>query len=378
MVIKCRSKNAAEFSKRCPLVSVLSCAFFQILQLLIITSSSLVEASPLESSITEAFVKARKEFGQRSKAGLFIYRINDSKKLYSFAEDSFDEKTPLLIASASKWVSTAIIMRLVEKGILSLSSTVGEYFAPLQSNVASITLEQLLSFQSGLSSSRRNPCADTSDLQSCAMLILKGNPSEPPSIGFRYGNVHLSVAAAMAERATRMSWNALVIGEFVRPLQVKDTCYYTNALNEELAETPLVAGGLLISTRDYLTFLGTIAKQGMHEGQVWLNRRSVRELLTSRFKPSTKVLSSPFHQNGKIFYEYALGNWVECDSKECAEPRNSSPGYYGFYPWIDEKAGYYAVLATKAWLLDARASVKSAQIVDQIRPLIEKLAAASS
>lgn len=252
-----------EISNQYRVLPVLSLAFFQIVFLLICAHSVVAEVSPLESSITKRFVEARREFGQRSDAGLFVYRIKDSKKLYSFSEKSFDEKTPLLIASATKWVSAAIIMRLIERRALSLSSTIGEYFAPLHSNLASVTLEQLLSFQSGLSSSRRNPCSYTNDLQSCAMLILKGKIGKAPSVGFSYGNVHLFIAAAMAERASRMSWNALVVNELIRPLQLKDPCYYTNALNEEVAETPLVAGGLLISTRDYLTFLGVIAKQGM-------------------------------------------------------------------------------------------------------------------
>lgn len=109
-----------------------------------------------------------------------------------------------------------------------------------------------------------------------------------------------------------------------------------------------------------------------------MSKESVKNLLTSRFTSSTKVLFSPFHENGKAFYQYALGNWVECDTRECGEPRNSSPGYYGFYPWIDHKAGYYAVLATKAWLLDTKASVKSARIVDQLRPFIKRMVEASS
>ncbi len=326
------------------------------------------------SAVVDTFISARKAAGQRSEAGLYLYRLSDDKLVFSHNTSSFDSKKPILVASATKWVSAALILHLIEQNILSVETTVGEYFNKLPKHLSAITVRELISFQSGLTSNERDPCKEMGSLQNCAKMLLQSHLNKQRERGFRYNNVHLHIAAAIAERATKQSWKSLFQRHVSIPLAFEDKVFYTNGRNEKRSLVPNIAAGLYISTRDYLKFLSAIAHDGLVGTQSWLSKRSVSDMLTSKFGPDTKVLFSPFSRYGKLYYSYGYGNWVECDSERfCLTPRNSSAGYYGFYPWIDKHSGYYAVLATRAEAWDFRASVKSAHIVEKLRQPLQDL-----
>jgi D-alanyl-D-alanine-carboxypeptidase/D-alanyl-D-alanine-endopeptidase len=41
---------------------------------------------------------------------------------------------------------------------------------------------------------------------------------------------------------------------------------------------------------------------------------------------------------------YGLGAWLECPTPATGCATLSSPGAFGFTPWVDRDAGYYAIL----------------------------------
>lgn len=76
-----------------------------------------------------------------NKAGNVVYRR---------AFGNYTLGTRVRIASASKWLSALTIARVVEKGQLRWSDTVGQYFPNVEPAKRAITLEQLFSHTSGL------------------------------------------------------------------------------------------------------------------------------------------------------------------------------------------------------------------------------------
>jgi CubicO group peptidase (beta-lactamase class C family) len=314
---------------------------------------------------------ARSRFRQSTPAGLYIVPFNATKPIVSIEAGGFDPNLTIHVASATKLVTATIILRLVEKGFLTLDSKVGDYF-PAQPPIAQISLHQLLSFQSGLVSKSRNTCKREASIRSCAERILREQASFNYQRGFDYNNAHLTVAAAMAERATNKSWHALVTEHLVVPLSLQAQPLYTDAVSTTEVPSPMMAGGLYISTTDYLRVVAGLTAD---KPQNALLSGSLRKIMfTNQISPITPILSSPFVKfDLHPGYRYGYGNWVECETSACSSARNSSAGYFGFYPWIDWEVGYYGVLATRGPWYDFGASMKSIRIVDALRPEIEAI-----
>jgi CubicO group peptidase (beta-lactamase class C family) len=339
-------------------------------------------ASPeIVRTIERHWLEARAEVGQRTPAALLVFDSQRETPLISSKIDNFDLSHPIHVASASKWISAAVILRLVDSGKMRLDEVVRDYFPSLDisPSVRKISLHELLSFRSGLKNTTRyrNPCRKQESLQRCAKELLITNSSTNGNHDFEYGNVHFVIAGAMAEKATGISWSELYQRELVAPLQLQHSTYYSAGIWKRAATVPLVAGGLVISTSDYLTFLRTIAHNGRVKQKQWLRPDTVKKMLTSHFMTNTHTTHSPFLRIGK-HYQYGYGNWVECLNNNCTNPRNSSPGRYGFYPWVDTRHNKFGVLAMESSLLDIKASLKSAQVLDQLWDLFQQISLTKS
>ena len=132
------------------------------------------------------------------------------------------------IASASKWLSAMIVMRLVEEGVLSLSDNPQDYLSFWTESAddarSRITLAHLLSFTSGfegstgLGAQEGVACIEDAEttIEACAEAIFASGLKEDggyfayePGTTFYYGPIHLHIAAAMAVSATGLRWNQL-------------------------------------------------------------------------------------------------------------------------------------------------------------------------
>lgn len=60
--------------------------------------------------------------------------------------------------------------------------------------------------------------------------------------------------------------------------------------------------------------------------------------------PSAVIGSSPAQSQGWTF-RYGLGAWLQCATPATGCASLSSPGAFGFTPWINRDAGYYATVA---------------------------------
>lgn len=260
-------------------------------------------------------------------------------------ERSFGAYTPLTavpIASASKWLSAAVIMSLVDDGTIGLDEPLALYLpafgdAPLNQ----ITFRQCYSHTSGLPGySDCNPClADgSSTLQQCAADIAAGGLLAAPGSAFCYGGCSMQAAAAAAEIAAGTPWNTLFTERVIAPLLLQDTSFGDG-------DNPRVAGGAVSSARDYAAFLQMQIQRGEFRGQQVLSSLAVEEMQEEQ----TGDLPSACQPGLSTAFEgYAIGNWVNAVDETGRSIQNSSEGAFAFSPWIDHTrriAGVFMVVS---------------------------------
>jgi hypothetical protein len=105
-------------------------------------------------------------------------------------------------------------------------------------------------------------------------------------------------------------------------------------------DSPQLAGGIQSSGADYAIFLRRILAGGLH----------IHDLLGSNAvctNPSTCPDAEYTPIPSSESWHYSLGHWVE-DDPVAGDGAFSSPGAFGFYPWIDGGKTTYGVLARHA------------------------------
>ncbi|RYG39482.1 MAG: class A beta-lactamase-related serine hydrolase, partial [Chitinophagaceae bacterium] len=115
---------------------------------------------------------------------------------------SWNENTILPIASASKWLSAALVMTFVDEGKLRLSDTVGFYLPVLSANgKGRITIADCLSHLTGTGSriSENSKYGKMSSMDECIRYIGDKPMHSPPGASFYYGSDGLQIAAAVIE-----------------------------------------------------------------------------------------------------------------------------------------------------------------------------------
>ena len=269
--------------------------------------------------------------------GLSIYN-RDGVKVFERMYGNFSPDTRVPIASASKLVSGVTLFRLMDAGYLFLDTTAGQVLGWTDDH-APITLRQLMSFTSGLAPEDRCTYDPTVTLDECVTDISQTALIASPGTEFDYGSVHLAVAGRMAEVVTGKTWNELFAQTIRDPLGLPgDIVYYANPLKQAGTDNPLLAGGLVVSMNEYEHVLHFVYDKGMWQGTALL-APAIFDTQTIEPYPDAVIGKSP-----AISLRYGLTAWLECPTPQTGCHQISSPGAFGFTPWIDRDAGYYAIL----------------------------------
>ena len=193
----------------------------------------------------------------------FSLQVGDADgTILTYTRGEVTPQTRHEIASASKWLASAAIMRLVERGELSLDDHPQDYIEWWTSDPedprSKITLAHLLSFTSGFGGSPLEvTCVNRAraTLDECSREIYdEFFLYEEPGETFYYGPAHMHFAALMAEGATGKGWNDIFAEEVVMPLGMGQETLYTVASPEH----PRIAGGISSNGEDYARFLRAI------------------------------------------------------------------------------------------------------------------------
>lgn len=287
--------------------------------------------------------------------------------VYRYQKGALRRDQTVPIGSASKLLASVTLMRLVEAGVLGLDDRPQRWLSWWTDDPADprsqVTLGQLLSFTSGFNADPgddgciRDPA---STIAQCARDYYARGLGSAPGAAFAYGPAHLHIAAAMAEAATGKPFATLFAEQVARPTGMTAATAYVSPSRAH----PRVAGGAAASVDDYGRFLEAL-----------LAGRLLTDLMTFTADRTAglPVIGTPDVTTANGAWHYALGAWRECDdtpfSAACAGRRLiSSPGAFGWTPWIDFDRGYWAIVAMNEGF---RGSTASVALEQQLQPLIE-------
>lgn len=255
------------------------------------------------------------------------------------------------IASASKLLTAATVMALVDDGKLQLDLPVSTWLPKLPEAAGKLTLRQLLSQTSGLAGTKGEFHDLGQDhritLEQSALDVAQRPLISLPGDVFAYGGPGFQVVGAVVEAATGQRWARVFQEKIAGPLGMARTYWTHLRLDraEELpvAETlnPVLQGGAVSTARDYMRFLSMIAQKGMFDGKRILSQGAIDELLKDQ---TPRATMTPADANPIKNAHYSLGNWCESWDETGAGLRNSSIGAFGVYPWVERKTGRFGIV----------------------------------
>jgi CubicO group peptidase (beta-lactamase class C family) len=271
--------------------------------------------------------------------------IQNGKVIYRKSFGKFDGDTIVPIASASKWISATVVMRLVEKGKLSLEDPITKYIPSAPPDKAKITLRQLFSFTGGFPF--QNVCMNnhsTMTLEKCVDIILATPLQIPPGTGFIYSGASMMVGGRMAEVAAGKDWNTIFDEEIAKPVGMPNTHY--DAMN------PRIPGGVRTNMDDYGRLLTMILNNGVANGQQILQEKTLIEMRTDQ-SGGVPIKQSPNSIFGSVDPDmpktrYGIGEWLDRMDDKGRGIEVSSTGAFGYTPWIDLKYNMAGVLLVES------------------------------
>jgi len=139
------------------------------------------------------------------------------------------------LGSCTKAMTATLIATLVEEGKLrwdvTLPAALPDLAAEMHPGFRKATLLHLLSHRAGIVANvppgvpfgmlRMLPGPPPEQRVAYARILLKPKPTSPPGEKYAYSNAGYSLAAAVAERATKTGWRALMCERVFRPLGMK-------------------------------------------------------------------------------------------------------------------------------------------------------------
>ena len=281
--------------------------------------------------------------------GCALILVKDDSVIYqkAFGRYSVDKVVP--IASASKWLSGAVIVSLVEEGKLALDDPVSKYLPEFEGEKSNITIRQLFSHTSGLPAEA--PCRNNkrTSLQNCAQEMGRLNPRFKPGEEFYYGGVSMHVGGRIAEIVAAKPWNQLFVEKIASPLGMTSTDFYAYGDTDN----PRPAGDARSSAADYGRFLQMILNQGKFDGRQVLSTESLVEMHRDQ-TAGARIAYTIYEKHGLLDPElpnarYGIGVWREKFDEHTGHLLEaSSQGALGFSPWIDVKRNLAGVLSVQS------------------------------
>ncbi len=265
----------------------------------------------------------------------FIYTKGNSSEEYSYES-----------ASTSKMVTAAVILNLVNEGVLSLDDHPQDFisFWPDTGNLGQIQLRHLLNFTSGLENAPFSLNYPNYPFEDVVQDILDENPDPPvPGTEFYYSSSHLQVAGLMAIEASGLGTWENVFDSF----KTETGLFPTSVYDLPSITNPRLAGGMHWKAVEYIDFL-----EALHNEDI-LSHDLITQMQSDQLDEA-EVAYSPVIESIGLDWHYGFGDWIECDANpfdvSCVTGRISSPGAYGAYPFIDNELDYIGILARQGSL----------------------------
>ncbi len=253
-----------------------------------------------------------------------------------------DANTVVPVASASKWVSSAVLMRLIEQGALTLETPLNSYIPELAGHWASTTLRQLLSHSSGTREGHAIENPPSMPYREQFERLTQKPVNNVPGVEFTYGGISMQIAGYLAEQVSNKPWSQLFDELVARPSGMKQSAYGHPFWHKSgtVINSPNIAGGLYTSAQDYFNFLTALSPEVT--GPRLLTENSIGQMESDQTSTLAQNFRTPIVPND---WFYGLGLWCESPHAERCTHVNSA-GAFGTFPWIDRASGTYGVMVT--------------------------------
>ena len=281
--------------------------------------------------------------------GEFSFTVGTSEGVvFTHHKGGSTETTSYASASAIKWVTSAVILRLVEEGVLALDDHPQQYLTWWTSDPTDersrVTIRQLLAFTSGLSGmpfgDGTPDCLEDADttIDACAQEIYQSTFDFNPGEVYFYGPSHMQILASIAQAATGESWVDIYQSRIAQPLGMENTHY-----NWPSTTNPRLSAGAVTTMQDFQRFA-----EAMLNNTYWPNTWD--EMVIDHTPTDSVTMQYTPMSNPSRGWHYGLGVWLECLNPDWEESCNtvdvmSASGMFGFHLWVDTARGHYAVLA---------------------------------
>lgn len=292
----------------------------------------------------------RRETGVRDFS---VRIIRNGSLLFSQDVGSYGPTTQINIASASKWLVGTTVMAQVDAGRLALAAPIGDYVTGLPAAYARLSLESLLSFTAGLPSLRK--FAEFRHPQSISLAESARRAAElplesTPGSQFDYGGANLQFVGAAVETVNNASWHSVFVRDIAAPLGMSNTIW--GRMNDRpdpsrLMANPVLQAGAWSSADDYTKLVEMLAADGTYRGRRILSTGATSAMRAVRTVGVKKAFTAPGAESQAI--EYSIAHWCERTTAPASTTCTfeSSPGFYGTYPWIDHDTGICGVILQK-------------------------------
>ena len=296
------------------------------------------------TTIDKILERAAPELG-----GCALLLIKNDKVIYRKSFGRFEPDKVVPIASASKWLSGALIMTFVDEGKISLDDPVSKYIPEFGTDKSNVTVRHLFAHTSGLPAEARCRNDKQTTLERCTSEIARMKLRAMPGEEFFYGGVSMHVGGRIAEIVSGKSWNELFAEKIAVPLGMTQTDFFAYGPTDN----PRPAGDARGSADDYGRFLQMILQRGSFNGTKILSATSVVEM----HKDQTGSARIGYTIYGKhrardpdlLLARYGVGVWREKVDEGSQQLREaSSQAALGFIPGSMSSATWRACFRCKA------------------------------
>lgn len=206
-----------------------------------------------------------------------------------------DLNTLFNIASISKSITAAGVLKLVEENRIKLEDPVSKFFEDVPADKAGITIKMLLSHRSGLR--QTYPLNGVSDSDKALQKIWREGLEFQPDSGFRYSNQNYQLLALIIEKVTQQPYEAYITEAILTPLEMESTYFWDTVPEQDIAPAQnrilktlgqrnwgWIGGvGVFSTTDDLFKFWNGVFKKG------FLTQKSIDLLFGNHYKTQSGV-----------------------------------------------------------------------------------------
>ena len=141
-------------------------------------------------------------------------------------EGAWGDATPATvypIGSVSKEFTAALVLKLVDRGRVSLSDPIGKHLQGLNPELSGVTIEQLLNHTSGVPRDVRNPETRFESMSSDRLIQMAAGAklATKPGAAFAYSNAGYMLLGALVEKAGGKPYGVALQDDIAAPLGLK-------------------------------------------------------------------------------------------------------------------------------------------------------------